>query len=100
MPFIVQCPYPKCRKFILLEDDTRGTKVQCLLCKGMINVDASGSGEQRESPPQRQGPTQATPSAQRQPIATCPKCSTLLRVPPASEGQKIKCARCQTVFAP
>lgn len=94
MPFIIQCPYPKCRKFILLEDDTRGAKVECVLCKGMINVDASGSGNQRERP------AQATPSAQRQPIATCPKCNTLLRVPPASEGQKIKCGRCETVFTP
>lgn len=100
MPFIIQCPYPKCRMFILLEDDARGKKVECLLCKGMINVDASESGGHGQPPPQREASAPATPSAQRQPITTCPKCSTLLRVPPEGEGQMIRCARCQTVFTP
>jgi hypothetical protein len=100
MPFIIQCPYPKCRKFNLLEDSARGTKVECLICKGPINVDASGSGEHPQEPPSPRESRQPTPSAQRQQIANCPTCGSLLRVPPAGKGKSIKCPRCQTVFAP
>lgn len=33
MPFIQPCPYADCGKFMLLEDEARGTQVQCLVCK-------------------------------------------------------------------
>jgi hypothetical protein len=34
----VQCPNPKCRKFMLVEDHEKGTVVACLLCKTPIRV--------------------------------------------------------------
>ena len=36
--FAVQCPNPKCRKFMLVEDHDRGQVVNCLLCKTPIRV--------------------------------------------------------------
>ena len=34
----VQCPNPRCRKFMLVEDHDRGNVVACLLCKTPIRV--------------------------------------------------------------
>ena len=36
--FAVQCPNPKCRKFMLVEAHERGQVVSCLLCKTAIRV--------------------------------------------------------------
>jgi hypothetical protein len=36
--FAVQCPSPKCRKFMLVEEQERGKVVPCLLCKTPIRV--------------------------------------------------------------
>lgn len=36
--FAVQCPNPKCRKFMLVEEYDRGKTVQCLLCHAPIKV--------------------------------------------------------------
>ena len=36
--FAVQCPNPKCRKFMLVEDHERGKVVSCLLCRTPIRV--------------------------------------------------------------
>ena len=38
MVFAVQCPNPKCRKFMLVEDHDRSAVVACLLCKTAIKV--------------------------------------------------------------
>lgn len=38
MVFAVQCPNPKCRKFMLVEDHDRNRIVACLLCKTQIRV--------------------------------------------------------------
>jgi hypothetical protein len=38
MVFAVQCPSPKCRKFMLVEDRDLNKVVQCLLCKAAIQV--------------------------------------------------------------
>jgi hypothetical protein len=38
MVFAVQCPNPKCRKFMLVEDHDRGKVVNCLLCKTAIKI--------------------------------------------------------------
>jgi hypothetical protein len=40
MVFAVQCPNPKCRKFMLVEEDQRNKIVTCLLCKTPIKVGA------------------------------------------------------------
>ncbi len=36
--FAVQCPNPKCRKFMLVEEHDRNKVVPCLLCKTPIRV--------------------------------------------------------------
>ncbi len=36
--FAVQCPNPRCRKFMLVEAHDRGNVVACLLCKTPIRV--------------------------------------------------------------
>jgi hypothetical protein len=38
MVFAVQCPNPKCRKYMLVEDHDLGKIVSCLLCKTAIKV--------------------------------------------------------------
>jgi hypothetical protein len=45
MVFAVQCPNPKCRKYMLVEEHDRNKVVACLLCKTAIKV---GGGQ----PPQ------------------------------------------------
>ncbi len=102
MPFIIQCPYSKCRMYNLLEDSARDTKVECLVCKGTIKVDASGSGER---PPSSTGDSEpgsapSPPRAHGQNVTNCPQCATPLRVPPNAKGKSIRCPRCQTVFSP
>jgi hypothetical protein len=38
MVFAVQCPNPKCRKYMLVEQQDRGRVVHCLICKTAIQV--------------------------------------------------------------
>ena len=54
MVFAVQCPNPKCRKYMLVEDIDRNKIVSCLLCKTAIRVGggpASSPGGSRPKPP-------------------------------------------------
>lgn len=51
MVFAVQCPDPKCRKFMLVEEQDRGRVVPCLICKTPIRV-GTGGGQ----PPTPGGP--------------------------------------------
>lgn len=44
MPFITQCPHPDCEKFLLLEDETQGTVVRCLICKEPIELEPPPEG--------------------------------------------------------
>ena len=59
MVFAVQCPNPKCRKYMLVEDHDRNKVVACLLCKTAIKV---GGGpkpaphSRPKSPPRRPSP--------------------------------------------
>ena len=46
--FAVQCPEPRCRKFMLVEEHDRGQIVPCLICKTPIRVGAD-PGSDRES---------------------------------------------------
>jgi hypothetical protein len=50
MVFAVQCPNPKCRKFMLVEDHDRNKVVACLLCKTPIKV-GGDPGSTDETPP-------------------------------------------------
>jgi len=45
MVFAVQCPEPKCRKFMLVEEHDRGKIVPCLICKTPIRVGGQESGD-------------------------------------------------------
>jgi hypothetical protein len=100
MPFIVQCPHPECRKFMLLEDHVRGTTVPCLVCRRSIALDPSRSGDRPKPPPLANAPASAAPSAKRQAIADCPNCHTPLRLPPNHKDQPIRCPACKHVFKP
>ena len=40
MVFAVQCPNPKCRKYMLVEERDRAKEVVCLLCKTPFRIDA------------------------------------------------------------
>jgi hypothetical protein len=44
MVFAVQCPNPKCRKYMLVEQHDRNKVVPCLLCKTPIKVGGTGLG--------------------------------------------------------
>jgi hypothetical protein len=46
----VQCPNPKCRKYMLVEDHQRNQQVSCLICKTAIKV---GAGPAPAKPPIR-----------------------------------------------
>jgi hypothetical protein len=50
MVFAVQCPNPRCRKYMLVEDQDRNKVVTCLLCKTPIRV-GTGSAAPLPSPP-------------------------------------------------
>ena len=43
MVFAVQCPNPKCRKFMLVEDHQQGKVVPCLICRTAIKVGGAPS---------------------------------------------------------
>jgi hypothetical protein len=49
--FAVQCPNPKCRKYMLVEDHDRGKVVPCLLCKTPIRVGGGGPAKRPTPPP-------------------------------------------------
>jgi hypothetical protein len=57
--FAVQCPNPRCRKFMLVEEHERGRIVPCLLCKTPIRVGgeptppAHGTISSHRAPPPR-----------------------------------------------
>ena len=53
MVFAVQCPNPKCRKYMLVEDHDRNKVVACLLCKTGIRVGGGSAGPQTPSPTPR-----------------------------------------------
>jgi hypothetical protein len=53
MVFAVQCPNPKCRKYMLVEERERGKVVTCLLCRTAIKV---GGGQPPAPPPVRVKP--------------------------------------------
>jgi hypothetical protein len=50
MVFAVQCPNPKCRKYMLVEDHDRNKVVACLLCKTGIKVGGGSANAPRGRP--------------------------------------------------
>jgi hypothetical protein len=57
MVFAVQCPNPKCRKFMLVEEQDRQGVVTCLLCRTPIRVGSAAAPpspqSSRPTPPPR-----------------------------------------------
>jgi hypothetical protein len=55
MVFAVQCPNPKCRKYMLVEDHQRAGLVSCLLCKTAIKIGGTPAVPRtsRPTPPPR-----------------------------------------------
>jgi hypothetical protein len=53
MVFAVQCPNPRCRKFMLVEDSDLNKVVPCLLCKTAIRVAAPPTSQAPPPPPVR-----------------------------------------------
>jgi hypothetical protein len=52
MVFAVQCPNPKCRKFMLVEQQDRGKNLPCLICRTVIKI---ASAAAPPNPPAAQG---------------------------------------------
>lgn len=46
MVFAVQCPNPKCKKYMLVEDEDKNKTVSCLICKAAIKL---GSKSEKSS---------------------------------------------------
>lgn len=53
MVFAVQCPNPKCKKYMLVEDHDRNRLVACLLCKTSIKVGGGPVPKGAESKPRK-----------------------------------------------
>jgi hypothetical protein len=55
MVFAVQCPNPKCKKYMLVEDHERNKVVACMLCKTGIKVGggAPPASSARHKPPRK-----------------------------------------------
>jgi hypothetical protein len=49
--FAVQCPNPRCRKYMLVEERDRGQVVMCLLCKTPIRVGGDPNARPRGGSP-------------------------------------------------
>jgi hypothetical protein len=50
MVFAVQCPNPKCRKYMLVEEHEKGNTVNCLICKTQIRVGAAPPSPKSSKP--------------------------------------------------
>jgi hypothetical protein len=56
MVFAVQCPNPKCRKFMLVEDRDLNQVVPCLLCRTSIKVGGPPTSQPPPGPPPSSAP--------------------------------------------
>jgi DNA-directed RNA polymerase subunit RPC12/RpoP len=79
MPFRIQCI--SCRKFMIVEDEMRGRRVECLICSKPITADVEPKPPTVPDDPQ---------------IRSCPKCGSRMRV--SSTAARVRCPKCQHVF--
>lgn len=79
MPFRIQCLH--CQKYMIIEDEYRGRRIKCLVCKQAISADAA--------------PAAAAPSTDPQ-IRTCPLCGARMRV--SATAAQVRCPKCKCVF--
>ena len=89
MPFITQCPHENCGKFMLMEEDTRGKIVECLVCKEAIELEPV-----IVDVPKDQKATPLEDNNSRFRVGKCPKCKRPIKVPPEREGQAVGCLEC------
>ena len=56
MVFAVQCPNPKCRKFMLIEERDHDKEVVCLVCKTPFRIGSERSqlAEENDKEPRTQ----------------------------------------------
>lgn len=57
MVFAVQCPNPKCKKYMLVEDADRNKVIACLICKAPIRLGTSQGTTQNPPPVRTSKPT-------------------------------------------
>jgi hypothetical protein len=87
---------------MLLEDEARGTTVNCLVCRQPITIEGTGSGSRDSA----SAATQAAAADAGQPAAPMmvkcpnPQCRTSLKLPSLKRGQSIRCPKCKQVFKP
>jgi hypothetical protein len=56
MVFAVQCPNPKCKKFMLVEEHQRDKIVACLICKTSIKVGNAPATSSQQTPLPKKNP--------------------------------------------
>ncbi len=56
MPFAVQCPNPRCRKYMLVEERDCAKEVVCLLCKAPFGIEAQQSATLEPSSQEAKNP--------------------------------------------
>lgn len=79
MPFRIQCSH--CSKYMIVEDESRGRRINCLACRQSITAEAEPKAA-------------ATPDDPR--VRSCPKCGSRMRV--SSTATRVRCPKCQFVF--
>jgi hypothetical protein len=62
MVFAVQCPNPRCRKFMLVEEHDCNNVVSCLLCRTPIRVGPPPSPRPVSSSPPARVSSRVTPA--------------------------------------
>ncbi len=86
MPFRIQCP--SCRKFMIVEDEMRGRRVECLICAKPITADVE--------PKTPAAPAAAAATPDDPQIRSCPKCGSRMRV--SATAARVRCPKCKSVF--
>lgn len=99
MTFIVRCPDSDCRKFMLLEDDVRGTRAKCLVCQRSLTAEPDESDDPAGPSRQVKSPAKAPNQAGGIQIVDCPNCGKKLRLS-SRGGKPIRCPACKQVFSP
>lgn len=79
MPFRIQCSH--CRKYMIVEDESRGRRIDCLVCKQPMTADDEPKPPAVADDPQ---------------IRNCPNCGLRMRV--SATAARVRCPKCQHVF--
>ena len=88
MPFITQCPHVECGKYMLMEEDARGTTVDCLVCKKPIELEPIILDVPKDDLPP------SVSAKDRFAVRNCPKCKRPIRVLPEQFDKAMNCPEC------